>query len=367
LIGYFFSIVLIFAIACVVLNAVPTDPTEVAIENFGKNLLQTQNTVGFVVGVIKNGKEYKSYFGSVRKGYAEAPDGKTIFQLASLTKIFTADLLAKAVNHSLVRLDDPASQYLPGLSMPRSSVPITLLDLATHSSGLPRAPKARGTSTTLQEMNEQMGTTKLRFQPGNGYLYSNYAFGILSEALANAYGARNWQAAVENEVIRPIGMTDTVVNLNADQRSRLAQGYDRSGSETNWVNPAFPAVNGSGALHSDLDDMMKYLKYMINAGNPRNPDVDLMTQPYKPMPTAGNDMGLAWQVNTFKDGRRFVSKDGALRGFVSFICFVKGGDVGLVFLANSRFPCANPCKKLLAKLENLPNLPEGEGDGGDGG
>jgi CubicO group peptidase (beta-lactamase class C family) len=191
------------------------------------------------------------------------------------------------------------------------------------------------------------------------------AFGLLSEALMNAYHARTWAEVMEKEVTQPIGMRDTTPFITPELKSRVPLWYDKTGEETDWRNPAFPAVNGAGALYSDLDDMMKYLAYMMRGAKDGDPIVSLMLQPHNPMKKAGQSVGLAWQVLNMSNGKTVVDKDGAFRGSVAYMGFVKGGNIGLVFLSNARFPCVPPCRKFLAKLEKLPEI--GEGDEEEGG
>ncbi|HEY3779616.1 MAG TPA: serine hydrolase [Fimbriimonadaceae bacterium] len=354
----------LIASACLALQS--GDSTEAAINRFGNELLRNRHTVGFAVGVIENGREYRNYFGTVRKGTEQTPDGKTMFQLASVTKCFTAGLLAHAVHEGVVNLGDPVSKYLPNVQMPQSGSPITLLDLADQSSGLPRVLNTQGRrSTSYEEMNAQLGTMRLSFEPGTGYLYSNLAYGVLSEALFKASKAKTWMEMVEKEVTRPIGMEDTTIFLTPEQKARVAQGYTKLGEETNLANPAFPAINGAGALYSDLDDMLKYLNYMIKGAKNGDPIVALMLQAHNSMKSPGHGVGLAWQIVPLPDGKAIVDKDGAHVGFVSYICFVKGGNVGLVFLANSRFSCLAPCKQLFSTLEKLPDFSGGEDEGGN--
>jgi CubicO group peptidase (beta-lactamase class C family) len=346
----------------------PKDRVDSAIDDFARNLLTNYNTVGFAVGVIDNGKAYERYFGVVKRGSGQAPNGKTLFQLASVTKTFTAALLARAVVDGKVKLNDALGTYLPGVTLGPEKRQITLLELADHSSGIPRAPKVNGTSTSYEQMNEDLSVVKLRFPPGHGYLYSNFAFGVLAEALANVYRANHWADAVETEVMHPLGMEDTRVGerLTAEQKDRVAQAYDKSGAATDWMNPAFPAVNGAGGLYSDLDDMMKYLRYMIRSAHDQDRVVNLMLQTYNPMPKTGMNIGLAWQVNQMTNGGWFIEKEGSLRGSTSYVCFVKGGNVGLVLLANSRFAPVKACKQLMSRLVQLGTLPSGpeEEDGG---
>ena len=361
----YFFVMLLALFASLSLAFPSADPTEAAITQFGNELLNTKNTVGFAVGVIENGHEYRRYFGSVRRGSNQAPDGKTLFQLGSITKTFTAALLSHAVKEGVANLDDPLAKYLPGVAMPISNTPITLLDLADHSSGLQRTPNTKGrTSTSYEQMNDELRSLRLKFEPGSGYLYSNLAFGLLSEALMNAYHARTWAEVMEKEVTRPIGMQDTTPFITPGLQSRVPLWYDKAGVETAWRNPAFPAVNGAGALYSDLDDMMKYLAYMLRGAKDDDPIVSFMLQPHNPMKTPGQSVGLAWQVLKMPNGKTVVDKDGALKGSVAYIAFVKGANIGFVFLSNARFPCVPPCRKFLAKLEKLPDLGGGEEEEG---
>ncbi len=342
------------------------DPTVAEIDRFGNQFLQEPNAVGVAVGVIKDGKVYDRFFGTVRKGEDVKPDGKTLFQLASVTKSFTAALLAKSVQDGVVQLNDPVVKYLPaGTQMP-GGAPITLLDLATHSSGLPRLPRVTGRSTSYEEVFQQLPTYRLAFEPGDGYLYSNLAFGLLGFALARANAAPNWQELVKQRIMAPLGMVDTTVFLTPDQKARVASGYSKNGELSHWTNPAFPAVNPAGALYSDMDDMMKYLDWMMGSGpSELNGLREIMLQPYKPMKKPSMKQGLAWALTRMPDGRTFVDKDGALQAFVSYICWIKEAHVGVVVLANSRCKIQGPARQLIAQLAKSGQAPDSEDSGED--
>lgn len=342
------------------------DSTVTEIDRFGNQFLQEPNAVGVAVGVIKDGKAYERFFGTVRKGEDIRPDGKTLFQLASVTKTFTAALLAKSVQDGVVQLNDPLAKYLPpGTQMPAGG-PITLLDLATHSSGLPRLPRLMGRTTSYKEALEQLPTYRLAFKPGDGYLYSNLGFGLLGFALARANNASNWQELVKQKIMEPLGMVDTTVFLTPGQRARVASGYSKTGELSHWTNPAFPAVNPAGALYSDMDDMMKYLNWMMGSGlSELNGLREIMLQPYKPMKKTTMKQGLAWALTRMPDGRTFIDKDGALQAFVSYICWIKEAHVGVVVLANSRCKIQAPARQLIARLAKSSQTPDSEDSGDD--
>src|SRR5580693_8598518 len=107
-----------------------------------KRIDRQKQAVGIVVGVIEpHGRRVVAY-GKLANGDPRTLDGDTIFEIGSITKVFTSLVLADMVSRKEVSLDDPADRYLPEhVRMPeRSGQPITLLDLATHSSGLPTVP-----------------------------------------------------------------------------------------------------------------------------------------------------------------------------------------------------------------------------------
>lgn len=341
------------------------DATDAAIERFGEGIVHQHHAVGLAVGVIRDGEVYERFFGTTRRGGDTVPDGKTLFGIGSLTKTFAAALLAEAVHEHVVRLDDPVVEYLrgvpPGGPAKRS---ITLLELADHGSGIPRAARANGRRLTYRDMNAELATRHLEFAPGHGYLYSNLAFGFLGEAEMHAFHAGSWAHLVKSRITRPLGMPDTMVKVNPGKRARLAHSYFKNGREAPFHRPVYPGDQAAGAIVSDLDDMMTYLSWMMGTGptSPGAAELDairpLLLTPHNPTKRPGMEVGLAWQMSDLPDGRILVEKDGLALGFVSWVGYIEASDVGVVVLGNSRSGWIGPARHFLLTLAHADQRPD---------
>lgn len=301
-------------------------------------LLSRAEGVGLVVGVVERGKTYTFTFGRVAKRSRTRPDIHTEFEIGSVTKTFTGMLLAECVGRGQVRYGNPLQMFLPEkIRVPRfEGRRITLLDLATHTSGLPRQPDLGGRRRfTVPEMLRFLNHYRLTRKPGSRYEYSNLGYGLLAYALERATG-RNWEQLVERRIGRPLGMKDTRIHLTADQRSRLAQGYRTRGEPAPYDMPTWPAFNGAGALRSTLADMVIYLRF--NLGLLRSdlngllPDLH---REWRPGPQRESGVGLAWQTVLIPgSGRKLIMKNGGTLGFHCWIGFVPETRTGVVLMVN---------------------------------
>ena len=156
-------------------------------------------------------------------------DGDTVFETASITKVLTALILADMVERGEVAMSDPVAKYLP----PSVKVPayegklITLLDLATYTSGLPIMPdNFTGPNYTVDEFYAFLSGYTLKYRPGTHYEYANVGFGLLGHALARRAG-KSYEALLAERVCDPLGLRSTRIIPTADMRSRLAHGHDR--------------------------------------------------------------------------------------------------------------------------------------------
>ena len=205
--------------------------------------------------------------------FGEGVARNVIFEIGSVTKVFTALLLADMVVRQEVRLDQPVRELLPAEFQPKpGGAEITLLDLAIHHSGLPRLPRNLapfwGTLPARHADNPYAyyGPDKLaKFLRRDGlerpeqpeYLYSNVGFGLLGMGLANRLGL-SYDEAIQQRICQPLGMQDTKVDLTYEQRCRFLPGHTALGKPaTVWH---FASLEGAGALHSTLNDMLRFLK-----------------------------------------------------------------------------------------------------------
>ena len=318
-------------------------PTEAQIKKRVQNWVEKKKRApGLVVGWIDKG-DVKVVAEGVRKaGGTEPVDADSIFEIGSITKVFTALLLQQMVDSGEVTLDDPISKFLPpSVKTPtRNGKQITLLDLATHTSGLPRLPDNLSAwqimmhadnpyaKYTVAELYQCLSDCKLTRDIGAEYEYSNLGMGLAGHLLALKAGT-NYESSVIKRICAPLKMDSTRITLSPELKSRLATGHSSSGKPvSNWEIPALP---GCGALRSSVNDLLKFLA--ANMGEPASPLSAAMAKTHVPRREAfaGQQIGLAWHINTASQ----VWHNGETGGYHSFIGFDKQAHRGVVVLANS--------------------------------
>lgn len=297
--------------------------------------------VGIVVGLIDpSGRRVVSY-GALAKNDPRPLNGDTLFEIGSTTKVFTSLLLADSVQRGEVALSDPVAKFLPAtVKLPeRDGKQITLQDLATHTSGLPRLPTNMNPKDpgnpyadyTIAQLYEYLATATL--SPGARYDYSNLGAGLLGHVLALRAGM-SYEALVTKRILQPLGMKSTAITLTDSLRKRLATGHDPSLAPTkNWDLPTFA---GAGALRSDANDLLAFLAAEL--GFTKTPLAPAMATQLKPRIATGIpslDIALAWHIMTTQSGAELVWHNGGTGGYRSFIGFDPKKKIGVVVLANT--------------------------------
>jgi CubicO group peptidase (beta-lactamase class C family) len=217
---------------------------------------------GIVIGVVQHGIRRIFAYGAAKEDQ--------LFEIGSISKTFTGLILAQMVEQHKVKFEDPVRDLLPPGTVAKPEGPeITLLDLATQHSGLPRMPDnfhpsdqqdpyADYHAANLYEFIKLHGVTK----PANAaFLYSNLGFGLLGQALANR-AATTYPNLLRDEVTAPLNLKDTVIKLSPEQEKRFAQGHDAKHQEAHpWNLDAFA---GAGAIRSTSNDMLGYLEAQLH-------------------------------------------------------------------------------------------------------
>jgi D-alanyl-D-alanine-carboxypeptidase/D-alanyl-D-alanine-endopeptidase len=301
---------------------------------------------GMVMAVVRGDRSIVLGYGETEKGNNHTPDGKTLLRLNSITKVFTSEVLVSLAAEGKLRLTDPLQQYAGGLKVPTSGPhSITLLDLATHSAGLPRDMEGAPPDVnprawpTREDRWKWLPKSQLPWAPGTIAAYSNVGFDLLADAIENASG-QSYPNLLRTHVTAPLGMMDTGFAPTQEQCERLMVGTGLGGATT-CVDTH--ATEGSGGLYSTGDDMVRWLRHNID-----DPDGVLvlshaMYRSRQSLPEAiGFDeagpmagLGLGW-VTIAADGVRpmLVAKSGGGAGFMSYIAFVPGRGVGLFVAVN---------------------------------
>ena len=335
--GIFLVISLLFT--SVLPMASTVDPQE--IRQVLKDAVDNRHTVGIVVGIInKDGKTIYSYGKTAADG--RAVDGDTVFEIGSVTKTFTATLLADMVQRGLLSLDDPVAKYLPkGVTMPsRGGKQITLLDLATQRSGLPRMPTNFNPADpdnpfadyTAKKLFEFLAGYTLPRDIGASYEYSNLGVGLLGEALARRAG-KSYEALLTERIFRPLGMNSSGIVLRPGMAARLAAGH--SPQLTPVKNWDMDVLAGAGAIRSTVNDMLSYVAANMDLKpSPLSGAMALARQDLKDTTIPDMRIGLAWHLRKSQD-TVIVWHNGGTAGYHSFVGFDVKKGMGIVVLSNS--------------------------------
>lgn len=306
---------------------------------------------GLVVGAVRGDETAVFGFGETARGSGEEPDGDTLVRIGSVTKVLTGEVMTRLVVDNKLAFTDTLASWLSQMAN-RGDRPIRLIDLATHSSGLPReVPRDPGppddpyATMTLDAFAAWLADNDLDFPPATGITYSNFAFDLLSAALSKA-GKAPYPELLSSLVTGPRGMNDTIFTPNDEQRGRLATGYNFDGSAIEPV-PTRDVIVGSGGLYSTANDMLRWLEWHLDPFSADDAEVRLLNhaaylqrdglEPVYGMDESGemSAVGLGWVVME-PEGKRplILQKAGGFRGQFSYLAFAPHRDVGVFVSIN---------------------------------
>jgi len=301
-----------------------------------------KQSVGIVVGFIDDDGRIVVGHGKLGLDDETQPDGDTVFEIGSATKVFTGILLADMAQAGKVKLKDPVQNYLPeSVRIPmRGDRPITLYDLATHTSGLPRMPANFAPAVpanpyadyTAESMYEFLSSYELARDPGAEPEYSNLGMGLLGYVLA-LQANTDYEALVRRRIAVPLGMRETMITLSPKLKKRLAHGHDENLQPVpNWD---IPLLAGAGALRSTVNDMLKFVA--ANLGFTESGLSAVLQDAQKPREEfgpGGTRIGLAWMVSS-RDGTTITWHNGQTGGYHSFVGLDRDRRRGVVVLSNA--------------------------------
>ena len=330
----------------------------IVLENMGN---KSSGGVSIVVGVITPNGTSVSGYGNISKANSTEVNGDTIFDIGSLTKIFTAALLADMVKRGIVNLDDPIEKYLPSnVTVPSyNGHKITLENLATHTSGLsdlPRTVVGPGHYRNLptQQIYNFISNSSLVSEPGTRYNYSNLGGGLLGHILSLKAGIP-YEQLLRDRILNVLGMDSTGIAMNSTKittplpdliKSRLAKGHV-GGKEISSLTFLPEVLQPSGAVYSSANDLLKYLSANMGLIDTKINDILQDTQliRHEEYTATGNSSvthdfivaytGLVWNILTNLGGEdTVIQKDGGIQGYTSFIAFNPTKHMGLVVLCS---------------------------------
>jgi serine-type D-Ala-D-Ala carboxypeptidase/endopeptidase len=340
------SLVMLIGLATLLGAATPalaqSFPSDSAVLAIIRQRVEEKRSVGIVVGLVEaDGRTRVIAFGDPGPGKLPL-DANTVFEIGSISKVFTSTLLAQLVLEGKVALDDPVQKFLPaGVTVPtRNGKVITLGNLAMQNSGLPRLPtnfKPADVSNpyadyTVQQMYDFLSGYTLPRDPGEQFEYSNLGVGLLGHALALSQG-KSYEQLQRERIWLPLGMTHTAITLTPWMTEHLALGHDPEGEVTpNWD---LPTLAGAGAIRSTTTDMLAFLAANVHPDRgPLGKAMALAQQERGDAGAATVKIGLNWILQHL-GADTLIWHNGGTGGYRSFAGFVPSRKMGVVVLTNS--------------------------------
>ncbi|MFG3593848.1 serine hydrolase [Bradyrhizobium sp. RDI18] len=300
-----------------------------------------RETIGLVAAFLDGDRHSITAHGQSGSPDNRPLDGDTVFEIGSITKVFTALVFADMVLRGELAPDDPAAKYLPAsVRMPDfEGAPITLMDLATYTSGLPRmpsnfAPKDWGNpyiDYTSERLYDFLSNHKLGHKPGKHYEYANLGFGLLGHILERRAG-KSYEELVMSRICTPLGMEDTRITLSNSMRQRLARGH--SAALTPVANWDFSVLAGAGAFRSTANDLMKFLRICMNpVEGPVAAALKMTLSERRPM-MEEREVALGWFISS-RFGDELIWKSGGTGGYATFIGYSTRTRRNCIVLSNA--------------------------------
>jgi D-alanyl-D-alanine-carboxypeptidase/D-alanyl-D-alanine-endopeptidase len=334
------------------LTSTPAPTATPAIQSFNDDSLKSQidhlaasfiaqsHDSGLSVAVVKRNPQTGQLeamllnYGYTSKAQSQPVTSDTVYEIGSITKVFTGILLAQAIHAGKINLDDPVQKYLPdGVYLAAyKDKPIRLIDLATHRSDFPRDLGSDDPSDLYQWLNNFQPS----IAPGAEYVYSNLGYMVLGDILSRL-SQSDFNTLELTSVSQPLGLLDTREVLTDDEKNRLAQGYSYDGSPA----PYFPdsgTMSGAGYLRSTLKDMTRFLLDNMQTDSTQLASSLQLAQTMQAEGrNPGTGTGLGWEMDRPGMSNEVIWKGGGTNGFTSYIEFMKDGNSGFVLLSNGQF------------------------------
>lgn len=302
---------------------------------------------GLVVGVYKQGKTLIKTHGSINSDQPNRPDVDSVFQIGSVSKVFTASTLQILCDEGVLRLDDTLGQLIGGqIPLADAVKNINLRQLATHTSGLPRVPKV-----LMQQLNNKVGKQHALDNPYNEleladmlaylqnpsdlgkagrFVYSNYGMGLLGRVLELAAG-QDLETLVAKKIFQPLKMQHSGIDLTKENPSQVMQGYTAACKPAQaWT---FKILAGAGAFYSTATAMLQFIRANLDPATPLSASLNKTHTPQ-----ASGKTGLGWMqanpMDRFVGNKTVIWHDGQVGGFASYLAFDSEHDCGVVILSS---------------------------------
>lgn len=301
-------------------------------------------------GIVRGGElSWFQGFGETTIGNGSPPDEHSRFRIASNTKPFTATALMSMAEASMLTLEDPLMLHIPEFTSAATPAgdleEVTLRRLATHHSGLvtehPDTDWSIHAFPTMQHILESVHQIRVVIAPDRTWKYSNLAFGLLGEVIERLSG-RSYQRWVIDEILHPLGLSETVFNLEEIPPLDRTTGYlpPRPGSGSPRPAPDF-SLNGlqaAGELWSNVHDLATWIGYMLDDAvipsiNLSRHTLDSMLRPVYVDADWNRGQCVGWRAERIA-GTVCHTHGGGIHGFGTATVWSRSKQLGVIVLTS---------------------------------
>ena len=333
------------------------------VDEIAQSYIKKANTQSLAIGILNKGVMNTFFYGETSKGIkASLPSENTIYEIGSITKLFTATLLADLVEKQIISLDDSITKFLPdSIATNPYLQKITFKQLANHTSGLTRlpanlekAPKYSSTNPysnyTRKELFAFLKDYSSTREPGDEYEYSNLGFGLLGELIA-IISKKPYTLLIKEVITTPLQLHNTLDKIPSTAKNlSIAKAYNEEGIEVPTWN--FQAIAGAGVLKSTVADMLRFAAYQFKMPENELENALAQTRLFTFYLPPNTDIGLGWHMNMV-NGLTQYWHNGATGGSSSFFGIVPDKKSAVIVLSNSAHSVDDISSKILEKMTEM--------------
>ena len=317
-------------------------PQDFYIDSVANIYAKKGHTQSLAIGVINKGSIKSYFYGETEKGNGALPQGSTLYEIGSLTKIFTAILLADLVEKQVISLDDSIIKFLPdSLKSNPALQQITFKKLANHSSGLERMPnnfeQVKGYQALdpyktygRKELYEELKKLQINSEQIDQYNYSNLGYALLGD-LIQTISKKSYEQQLKEVLTAPLGLTKTSITVDP-KTTPMIKTYNQQGLETPIWN--FQSFAAAGAIKSTMDDLLIFAKSQFKMPESTLENAMALTRQFTFFLPPDTDIGLAWHINMIDD-MIYFHHTGGTYGSSSYIAISPDAKTAVIVLSNA--------------------------------
>ena len=341
-------------------NVTTQNPLDVFVDAVAREYLTNPNTKSLAIGLINQNQINTFFYGQTDAATkASLPDGNTLYEIGSISKVFTATLLADLVEKGAISLEDSIVKFLPdSLAQNPFLQKITFKQLANHTSGLPRLPenldkvakfsdKNPYANYTRKDLFQYLKNVSSENEPGENFEYSNLGYGLLGEIIS-IISKKTYSQNIKT-LTDSLKLANTVEKANP-KTQKLVKVYNEFGQEVSTWD--FQALAATGSLKSTVHDLIRFAQYQFKLPETTLENAMAITRQFTYYLPPNTDIGLAWHMNMVDDVIQ-IWHNGGTGGSSSFIGLVPDKKSAIVVLSNSAISVDEISSKILSKIANF--------------